>query len=64
MPQLPLDVPCCAFCAYHPDTCLWGRVIHTYCPQLHDPLIKFGEKSSGGRGGMVAKAGLSSLPSA
>ena len=31
------------------------RVIHTYCPKLHDSLIKFGEKSSGGRGGMVAK---------
>ena len=40
------------------------RVIHTYCPQLHDSLIKFGEKSSGGRGGMVAKVPLlSSTPS-
>ena len=31
------------------------RVIHTYCPQVHDELIKFGNKSGGGRGGMTAK---------
>ena len=29
--------------------------IPTYCPELHDPLIKFGDPSSQGRGGMTSK---------
>ncbi|KAK9811960.1 hypothetical protein WJX73_003110 [Symbiochloris irregularis] len=32
-----------------------SKIIHTYCPAIHDPLIKFGQKSGGGRGGMTAK---------
>ena len=32
-----------------------SSIIPTYCPELHDPLIKFGSSSHGGRGGMVAK---------
>eukprot|EP00891_Asterochloris_glomerata_P004462 jgi/Astpho2/4462/Aster-00071 len=32
-----------------------SEIISSYCPDVHDPLIKFGQKSGGGRGGMVAK---------
>lgn len=32
-----------------------SELIATYCPEIHDPVVKFGDKSSGGRGGMVAK---------
>ena len=35
-----------------------SEIISTYCPQVHDRLIKFGIKSDGGRGGMIAKASL------
>lgn len=35
----------------HPDS----NFIPTYCPEVHDDLIKFGDPSSGGRGGMVSK---------
>ena len=34
-----------------------SEIISSYCPGVHDPLIKFGQKSGGGRGGMVAKVG-------
>ena len=37
----------------HPDS----NFIPTYCPEVHDDLIKFGDPSSGGRGGMVSKVG-------
>ena len=32
-----------------------SKLISTYCPEIHDPIVKFGDKSSGGRGGMTAK---------
>ncbi|KAL3155983.1 Delta-1-pyrroline-5-carboxylate synthase [Trebouxia sp. C0010 RCD-2024] len=32
-----------------------SNFIPTYCPEVHDDLIKFGDPSSGGRGGMVSK---------
>lgn len=32
-----------------------SEIIPTYCPPVHEPLIKFGMKSDGGRGGMGAK---------
>lgn len=32
-----------------------SNFIPTYCPDVHDDLIKFGNPSSGGRGGMVSK---------
>lgn len=35
------------------DPC--SQLISTYCPKIHDPLIQFGAKSAGGRGGMLAK---------
>lgn len=35
-----------------------SEIISSYCPDVHDPLIKFGQKSGGGRGGMVAKVGF------
>lgn len=38
-----------------PPTDPSSEIIPTYCPQVHDPLIKFGIKSDGGRGGMIAK---------
>ena len=31
------------------------RIINTYCPEVHDDLIKFGAGSKGGRGGMLSK---------
>lgn len=34
-----------------------SNFIATYCPEVHDDLIKFGNPSSGGRGGMVSKVG-------
>ena len=34
-----------------------SNFIPTYCPEVHDELIKFGDPSSGGRGGMVSKVG-------
>lgn len=34
-----------------------SKFIPTYCPEVHDELIKFGDPSSGGRGGMVSKVG-------
>ena len=30
-------------------------IIHMYCPDVHDELIKFGAGSKGGRGGMLSK---------
>ena len=42
---LAAECPCLSLC----------RVIHSYCPAVHDKLIKFGNKSGGGRGGMTAK---------
>lgn len=35
-----------------------SNFIATYCPEVHDDLIKFGNPSSGGRGGMVSKVVL------
>ncbi|KAK9823707.1 hypothetical protein WJX72_004820 [[Myrmecia] bisecta] len=35
----------------HPES----SIIHTYCPAVHNQLIKFGDNSKGGRGGMTAK---------
>ena len=32
-----------------------SNFIATYCPEVHDELIKFGDPSQGGRGGMVSK---------
>lgn len=32
-----------------------SNFIPTYCPEVHDELIKFGDPSAGGRGGMVSK---------
>jgi len=32
-----------------------SNFIPTYCPEVHDELIKFGDPSQGGRGGMVSK---------
>ena len=32
-----------------------SNFIATYCPEVHDQLIKFGDPSQGGRGGMVSK---------
>ena len=32
-----------------------SNFIPTYCPEVHDELIKFGDASQGGRGGMVSK---------
>lgn len=32
-----------------------SRIINTYCPEVHDELIKFGAGSKGGRGGMLSK---------
>ena len=32
-----------------------SNFIPTYCPEVHDDLIKFGDASVGGRGGMVSK---------
>ena len=32
-----------------------SNFIPTYCPEVHDDLIKFGDPSSGGRGGIVSK---------
>ena len=32
-----------------------SNFIPTYCPEVHDELIKFGDPSKGGRGGMVSK---------
>ena len=34
---------------------LWCRIIHTYVPEVHKGLIRFGSNSKGGRGGMVSK---------
>ena len=34
-----------------------SNFIPTYCPEVHDELIKFGDASKGGRGGMVSKVG-------
>ena len=31
------------------------RMIETYCPAVHDELVKIGANSKGGRGGMTAK---------
>ena len=31
------------------------RMIETYCPAVHDALVKIGVNSKGGRGGMTAK---------
>lgn len=30
-------------------------MIETYCPAVHDELVKIGANSKGGRGGMTAK---------
>ncbi|KAK9823878.1 hypothetical protein WJX72_006131 [[Myrmecia] bisecta] len=38
-----------------PPTEPTSKIIHTYCPQIHDQLIRFGSASNGGRGGMTAK---------
>eukprot|EP00891_Asterochloris_glomerata_P004457 jgi/Astpho2/4457/Aster-00067 len=38
-----------------PPTAPDSRLIHTYCPGIHDDLVKFGSNSKGGRGGMTAK---------
>ena len=35
-----------------------SQFIATYCPELHDPLIKFGDPSTQGRGGMTSKVSL------
>ncbi len=35
-----------------------SNFIPTYCPEVHDELIKFGDPSQGGRGGMVSKVHL------
>ena len=35
-----------------------SNFIPTYCPEVHDELIKFGDPSQGGRGGMVSKVYL------
>jgi len=32
-----------------------SELIHTYCPEVHDEIIKFGAKSTMGRGGMNSK---------
>lgn len=32
-----------------------SRVLHTYCPDVHDPMLQFGAKNAVGRGGMSAK---------
>ncbi|CAG9463868.1 unnamed protein product [Pedinophyceae sp. YPF-701] len=32
-----------------------SKIIHTFCPEIHMPMLKFGQKSTGGRGGMLAK---------
>ena len=31
------------------------RMIETYCPAVHDEMVKIGVNSKGGRGGMTAK---------
>ena len=31
------------------------RIINTYCPEVHDELVRFGAGSKGGRGGMLSK---------
>ncbi len=38
-----------------------SNFIPTYCPEVHDDLIKFGDPSSGGRGGMVSKVSHPSI---
>ncbi len=38
-----------------------SNFIPTYCPEVHDELIKFGDPSAGGRGGMVSKVGCLSV---
>lgn len=38
-----------------------SNFIPTYCPEVHDDLIKFGDPSSGGRGGMVSKVSPGNL---
>ena len=35
-----------------------SQLIATYCPDIHDGIVKFGDKSLGGRGGMVAKVSI------
>ena len=32
-----------------------SELIHTWCPEIHEKIIKYGDKSSAGRGGMTAK---------
>ena len=32
-----------------------SELIHTYCPEIHDEIVKFGAKSTMGRGGMSSK---------
>lgn len=37
------------------NKCTVCRMIETYCPAVHDELVKIGVNSKGGRGGMTAK---------
>ncbi len=48
---------CTMHCAYKTviDKFTVRRMIETYCPAVHDELVKIGVNSKGGRGGMTAK---------